>query len=325
MDMRVYIVGETLGGRLTEETMDLASFVHSAYGRMPDACFLPSCKGDDAAHELAGLTGSTVHLLRYGDDLCPPGRALAEKIAAIIGEGRPSAVFLAQRFFGLELAPMIALLLDAEILTGVVAASGWRFTRQVYSGRFVEHIEPARDRVVCTVFTSPRRHVALEHPSRGRVIVHEAPPADDRARFAGILEPAVSTSPLPEAEVIVSAGRGLGGKENLHLVEELASLFPRSAVGASRGACDLGWLDYSRQIGTTGLSVSPRLYIACGISGAVQHTAGIRGAQTVIAVNIDEQAPIFNVAHIHVVEDLKTFLPALIDEMRKAMAGRNLG
>jgi electron transfer flavoprotein alpha subunit len=123
-------------------------------------------------------------------------------------------------------------------------------------------------------------------------------------------------STLKDAEVIVSAGRGVGKKENIALIKELAALFPRSAVGASRQACDLGWLEYKHQVGTTGQTVAPKLYIACGISGAIQHVSGMKKAQNIIAINNDPHAAIFHVAHICIVEDLVSFIPLLIEELK---------
>nr|HPR04350.1 electron transfer flavoprotein subunit alpha/FixB family protein [Deltaproteobacteria bacterium] len=141
--------------------------------------------------------------------------------------------------------------------------------------------------------------------------------ATARSRLLGVREPAHRDSALRDAEVIVSAGRGIGKKENVEIVRELASLFPRSAVGASRSVCDLGWLEYGRQIGTTGQTVAPKLYIACGISGAIQHVAGMRGAHTIVAINTDPDAAIFRVAHYCIVEDITTFIPVLMDELKR--------
>jgi electron transfer flavoprotein alpha subunit len=115
--------------------------------------------------------------------------------------------------------------------------------------------------------------------------------------------------------VIVSAGRGIGRKENISLIERIAAAFPESAIGASRSACDLGWLEHQHQIGTTGQTVSPKLYIACGISGAFQHVSGMRGARTIVAINTDRHAAIFRVAHYCIVEDLTTFIPILLEEL----------
>jgi len=122
---------------------------------------------------------------------------------------------------------------------------------------------------------------------------------------------------ITEAGVIVSAGQGLGDKENLDLIFQLAALFAKSAVAGSRIVCDLGWLEYRCQVGVTGATVSPQLYIACGISGAVQHVMGMRNSEFIVAINKDPAAAIFQVADIGIVEDLTTFIPALIEVYEK--------
>ncbi|MBN1534864.1 MAG: electron transfer flavoprotein subunit alpha/FixB family protein [Spirochaetes bacterium] len=127
---------------------------------------------------------------------------------------------------------------------------------------------------------------------------------------------------LANAEVIVSAGRGIGNRENLSLLMELASLFPRSALGASRPVCDYGWLPYGRQVGQTGRRVSPRLYIACGISGSMQHLAGMRSSAHIVAVNNDRDAPIFRHAHAGVVEDCATFIRVFLDLVKERENGK---
>ena len=116
--------------------------------------------------------------------------------------------------------------------------------------------------------------------------------------------------------MIVSAGRGIGRQDNLHLLEELAKVFPRSALGSSKAVCDLGWLPYKHQVGVTGQTVAPGLYLACGISGAPQHIAGMGGSKMIVAINIDPDASIFNVSHYCVVEDLETFIPVLLKVLK---------
>jgi electron transfer flavoprotein alpha subunit len=148
-----------------------------------------------------------------------------------------------------------------------------------------------------------------------------------KTRPLGWLPAPDEAADLAAAEVIVSAGRGIGGEENIELLRRLASLFSRAAVGASRAVCDAGWLPCRYQIGQTGKTVSPRLYIACGISGALQHLAGMRGSQCIVAVNRDPQAAIFRAADVAVVEELLSVLPLLIAACRKhgegaAEAGR---
>ena len=124
---------------------------------------------------------------------------------------------------------------------------------------------------------------------------------------------------LEKARVVVAGGRGLGEAEAVGTLETVADIFKNAAVGGSRGACDLGWLPHSRQIGETGRTVSPALYLACGISGAPQHLAGMRNAQTIVAINTDKTAAILRQAHYAVIEDLRTFLPLLVERYQRKM------
>ena len=120
---------------------------------------------------------------------------------------------------------------------------------------------------------------------------------------------------LCDASVIVSAGRGIGRRENHELVRKVAALFSRSATAGSRPLCDLGWLPYSAQVGQTGATVAPELYFACGISGAQQHVAGIKGAKFVVVVNTDPNAAFFNECDVGIIEDLEQFLSGFLEEL----------
>ncbi|HRR61144.1 MAG TPA: electron transfer flavoprotein subunit alpha/FixB family protein [Spirochaetota bacterium] len=124
-------------------------------------------------------------------------------------------------------------------------------------------------------------------------------------------------SSLDEADIIIGVGKGIGSKDNLTLIYNFAKFFPHSAVAGSRIVCDYGWLPYSKQVGITGKSISPKVYIACAISGSSQHIAGIKGAKTIIAINKDPYAPIFNVSHYGIVEDIFTFIPQFLEYIQR--------
>ena len=151
----------------------------------------------------------------------------------------------------------------------------------------------------------------------GRVSVKQVPIESRWWQSLGVRHSDTDSAGISQAEVIVAAGQGFGDSDNLELAHRLASLFPKSAVAGSRIVCDLGWLAYGCQVGVTGATVSPRLYIACGISGAIQHVSGMRGSEFIVAINKDPAAAIFQVADVCIVADVTTFIPTLIETCRK--------
>jgi electron transfer flavoprotein alpha subunit len=311
----VYIIAEQRKSCITQETYELVAFAQ-IIGKGGNPVFLlPGKNTEEPARVISQKTGCDVialtgnHLDHYN------ALSYAHALMEVLQEEAAAWVCLPHTSMGYDLAPRLAVLLKAACITGVESAGDGSLIRAVYSGRFREEIVPKTDRVVVTVL--PGAFHACEERSgpAGEVRVMEVAFSELSSQTLGTTEPVYRDSPLKDAEVIISAGRGIGKKESISLIKRLAAVFPRSAVGASRSACDLGWLEHKHQIGTTGQTVSPRLYIACGISGAFQHVSGMRGAQTIVAINTDNHAAIFQVAHYCIVEDLTTFIPILLDEL----------
>lgn len=311
----IYIIAEIRKGCITQETYELLRFASAVGDGTRPVFLLLGKKVEEQAWEISQKTGcdSLVlmadHLEHYN------ALSYAHALVEILQKESSAWVCLPHTSMGYDLAPRLAVPLKAACITGVESVGDGSLDRLIHSGRFVEEIVPKTPRVVVTVLPGAFQRCEERTGAAGAVRVTEAVFTEVPSQTLGTQESVHRDSALKDAEVIVSGGRGLGKKENASLIRRLAALFPRSAVGASRSACDLGWFEHKHQIGTTGQTVSPKLYIACGISGAFQHVSGIRGSQTIVAINADIHAPIFQVAHYGIVEDLTTFIPILIEEL----------
>ncbi len=199
-----------------------------------------------------------------------------------------------------------------------VAEGGIECVRPIYAGKAYACVRPVRTPAVATLRPNVFPLGELE-PSRKAVkeeFVPELDPGKVRIRATGTVSSGGQKLALTEASIIVSGGRGIKGPENFPLIQALADVLG-GAMGASRAAVDAGWIDHSHQVGQTGKTVSPTLYVACGISGAIQHLAGMSSSKCIVAINKDPEAPIFKVADYGIVGDLFTVVPALTEEIKK--------
>jgi len=235
---------------------------------------------------------------------------------------------------GMDLAPGLAVRLNAACVTGVesVERDGDRvcFSRSMLGGKVSAQVSLSAETAVVTVqpgaFQSCepvdcRVSTAIADADEDRVEFRKMEYSPRRSRSLGVREGQPKDSALSEARVIVAAGRGVGSQENLQLVRQLSEIFPSAAFAASRPLCDLGWVEYPRQVGLTGAVVAPELYVACGISGALQHVVGMRGSGFVVAINSDPNAAMFADADVCVVEDLSMFIPILVEAWRNQARG----
>jgi electron transfer flavoprotein alpha subunit len=241
---------------------------------------------------------------------------------ASIGAGYGAIVFAATAT-GKDLAPRVAAKLGVGLVADVVglAIEGGAVvaTRPVYAGKAIQKVKlratPAIVSVRPNTFQADRR---TGGPADGVAVEAVPVPAfETRVRVTGIKAPEKALLDVTEAPIVVSGGRGLKDPTNFHLLEELAEALGNTAVGASRAVVDAGWREHGAQVGQTGKTVSPGLYIAVGISGAIQHLAGMRTAKTIVAINRDKDAPIFKIADYGIVGDLFEVVPRLTEEIRK--------
>lgn len=246
--------------------------------------------------------------------------AFVAQMAAMINEYKPNAVLFAHTFNGRDFASRLAQKLEAGLATDVIAAeiSAGKgvFTRAIYAGKALAKVEVTTQPILATVRAGVFE--VKENPAAGEV-VKPSVAASDADVYQKIIEfvPTVSARPeLTEADVVVSGGRGCKGPEGIKVVEQLADLLG-AALGGSRAAIDSGWLGHELQVGQTGKVVNPNLYVACGISGAIQHLAGMSSSKFITAINTDPEAPIFNVADFGVVGDLFKVVPILCEELKK--------
>jgi electron transfer flavoprotein alpha subunit len=246
----------------------------------------------------------------------------ADRYAAVVsGAGDYGAVVLAATAMGKDLAPRIAARLGCALaadVTDLRYEDGLVVTRPVYAGKANYTLRVTGS--PCVISVRPNAIVAVENARGGVEESLQVPAAEPRARTIEVKQPERAALDVAEASVVVSGGRGLKEPENFALLTELADVLG-GAVGASRAVVDAGWRPHAEQVGQTGKVVSPNLYVAVGISGAIQHLAGIRTAKTIVAINKDPDAPIFKVADYGIVGDLFEILPKLTEEIRKTREG----
>lgn len=246
----------------------------------------------------------------------------AQALAGLAAKVKPFGVFFSATALGKDLAPRLAAKLGVGLASDctrlAVNGGAVEYTRPIYAGKAL---------LTLTLQGSPqiaslRPNVfplAPQGTAAGEIIREAAGPSEARTRaeVAEIVGGGGGEIDVAEADIIVSGGRGMKGPENFALLRELAGLLPRAAVGASRSAVDSGWIGHQHQVGQTGKTVSPNLYLAVGISGAIQHVAGISSSKFIVAVNKDPEAPIFKVADFGAVGDLFEIIPHLRDEIKK--------
>ncbi len=322
----VLVVGEVADGNLTGLTTELLGagrrLVEKAGGKV--GCLLVGAAVSGVANDAIAYGADVVYVAEDGAFEPYAAEAWLPAAQEAAAKASPAAVLLGQTSIGRDLAPRLAFRLGVGVSMDTVAIeydSKLHFTRAAYGGNARAQLAPKSLPAVATV--KGKSQDPLEPDSgRGGTVEHiAARPAADQARVKvlGQEKAKVEGVRLEDADVVVTGGRGLGGPEGFQALEELAAVLG-GAVGASRAACDLGWYPPSAQVGLTGVTVSPTLYVAVAVSGASQHMAGMSGSKNIVAINKDPEANMVKAARFAVVADFKQVLPSLIEELRKLRA-----
>ncbi|MEW6227671.1 MAG: electron transfer flavoprotein subunit alpha [Bacillota bacterium] len=277
----------------------------------------------DAARELIAHGADKVYVV--DDPLLADfqDEPYAQVITELAQQYRPLVFLLGATTIGRSLGPRVAARLKTGLTadcTGLAIDKEKRLllqTRPAFGGNIMATILcPDRRPQMATVRHKVMKRAQRDETRRGEIIKFVNDILPPRARLVKVVEETQQMVNLAEADIIVSGGRGLGKAENFRLIEDLARVLG-AAVGASRAAVDAGWIPYAHQVGQTGKTVCPKVYIACGISGAIQHLAGMGSSDIIVAINRDPSAPIFNVATYGIVGDLFEVVPALTAELRR--------
>jgi electron transfer flavoprotein alpha subunit len=311
--------------KVSREVVAAGRRLADALGGTVDALVLGAPGVDAAGAELGEAGAGRVLVAEDASFALYAPDGYAATVAAQAQSGGYAAVVLAATATGRDLGPRVAVRLDVPLATDVtaLAVEGGKVvaTRPVYAGKAVQTValgaSPAllsiRPNTFAVATGTARDGGTLEKVAAvtdaPRVVVKEVKAAEQ-----GALD-------VAEASIVVSGGRGMKGPEHFHLIEELAKAFGNAAVGASRAVVDAGWRPHGEQVGQTGKTVSPSLYVAVGISGAIQHLAGMRTAKVIVAINRDKDAPIFKIADYGIVGDAFEIVPRLTEEILRLRAG----
>ncbi len=319
----ILVLAEQHGGKLHRASWEAIAAAQELAGDGPVSAIVLGAEATGAVSELSQAAVSAVRVI--DSPLLEPYTpdAYVQALEKAIGELRPGYVVLAHTYRARDFAPKLAARLDRALVTdcvGIRRGDTTTFLRPVYQGKLVAEVSAEGERphfvsVQIGAFRGDNaKRGSAPAPATPLPIALDASAIRQKAEDP--FQEARQEVDLSQAERIVAVGRGIKAQEHLALAEKLASALG-AQLAASRPICDSGWLPMERQVGSSGQTVAPKLYIALGISGAIQHVVGMKGARTIVAINKDADAPIFEIADYGIVGDLFEIVPAMISELQK--------
>jgi electron transfer flavoprotein alpha subunit len=312
----VLVLVDSTDGTVKKATFELLTAAKSlgepsavVVGAAGEAAKVKDSLGEYGAQKVYAVESDDV----AGYSVAPKAAALA----AVAKQASPAAILLSSSAENKEIAARLAIKLESGLIYDAVGLEGDTATQQIFGAAITVQSKVTNGTPIITV----RPNSFAPEQSSGAAELVEVPlelsDADKAAKITDtVVEEKGSRPQLADASVVVSGGRGIGKAENFEIIEKLADSLG-AAVGASRAVVDAGWVDHQMQVGQTGVTVSPQLYIAVGISGAIQHRAGMQTSKTIVAINKDPEAPIFELADFGVVGDLFQVAPQLTEEISK--------
>ena len=313
----ICVIAEHREGKLRKSTFHAISFGREAAEKLGAALHIIVIGHGVAgiAEKLKGFGAAKIYLADHPVLEKYSAESWGAVTADVVRKCRGKIVGMSAGTTGKDLMPRVAAMLEAGMASGIIGFDGKYFSREMWSGSAVVEVEIKTDITAVTIQQSafePAEPLGGDTPVYAvNVFVPES-----KTRFIEMHE-AISDRPdLAEAKVIISGGRGLKSRENFKLLEDFAAILG-AAVGATRSAVDAGWVSNDLQVGQTGKIVAPDLYLAVGLSGAMQHTAGMKNSRVIVAVNKDAEAPIFQIADFGIVGDLFKIMPQLTEVIKK--------
>ncbi|MCY9514534.1 electron transfer flavoprotein subunit alpha/FixB family protein [Paenibacillus apiarius] len=324
MSRTILVVAEPKDGALRQVSYEAIGAARTAAGNGGTVAAV--IMGSDVtryAGELAVYGADHIYTVEHSALIHYHPEAYFAALQAVVQEVRPDGVFFGHTAWGKDLAPQLAAALSAGQISDVISMETDEngevlFNRPIYAGKAMEKKKFLSAPWIVTIRPNNIPPLAAEAGRTAPVTAVAYPEPPLAAVIREVVQNTAGKMDLSEAKVIVSGGRGVRSAEGFQPLEELAAVLG-GAVGASRGACDANYCDYALQIGQTGKVVTPELYIACGISGAIQHLAGMSQSRVIIAINKDPEAPIFQVADYGIVGDLFEVVPLLTEQFKQAL------